>query len=100
MVCLLQSLAELWGKDNIVLATTLKYQSGLESIECSVQDAREAKWIKKLQLLQRNIAIKNFWNADAIAIEAKMTAAKTYKLSLIIVQSARINRFCNPVTQL
>jgi hypothetical protein len=70
------------GKDKIALATTLKYQSGVESIEAtSVQDVREVKVNKNYNLgLQRNIAIKIPANADAIAIEVKMTAVKNDSL--------------------
>ena len=70
------------GKDNIALATTLKYQSGVESIEAtSVQDVREVKVNKNYNLgLQRNIAVKIPANADAIAIEVKMTAVKNDSL--------------------
>jgi hypothetical protein len=66
------------GKDIIALATTLKYQSGVDSIEAtSVQDIREVKVDENYNLgLQRNIAIKIPANADAIAIEVKMTAVK------------------------
>ena len=66
------------GKDNIALATTLKYQSGVDSIEAtSVQDLREVKVNENYNLgLQRNIAVKIPANADAIAIEVKMTAVK------------------------
>ena len=70
------------GKDNIALATTLKYQSGVESIEAtSVQDIREVKVNENHNLgLQRNIAVKIPANADAIAIEVKMTAVKNDSL--------------------
>lgn len=66
------------GKDKIALTTTLKYQSGVESIEAtSVQDAREVKVSKNYNLgLQRNIAVKIPANADALSIEASMTAMK------------------------
>lgn len=67
------------GRDNIALATTLKYQSGIDSIEAtSVQDVREVKVNKNYNLgLQRNIAVKIPANADAIEIEVKMTAVKS-----------------------
>lgn len=70
------------GKDKIALATTLKYQSGVESIEAtSVQDVREVKVNKNYNLgLQRNIAVKIPANADAISIEVKMTAVKNDSL--------------------
>lgn len=70
------------GKDNIALATTLKYQSGNDSIEAiSVQDIREVKANKNYNLgLQRNIAVKIPANADAIAIEVKMIAVKNDSL--------------------
>lgn len=70
------------GKDNIALATTLKYQSGVDSIEAtSVQDVREVKVNKNYILgLQRNIAVKIPANADAIEIEVKMTAVKSDSL--------------------
>lgn len=70
------------GKDKIALATTLKYQSGVDSIEAtSVQDVREVKVNKNYNLgLQRNIAIKIPANADAIEIEVKMTAVKNDSL--------------------
>lgn len=66
------------GKDKIALATTLKYQSGVGSVEAtSVQDVREVKVNKNYNLgLQRNIAVKIPSNADAISIEVKMTAVK------------------------
>ena len=70
------------GKDKIALATTLKYQSGIDSIEAtSVQDVQEVKVNKNYNLgLQRNIAIKIPANADAIAMEVKMTAVKNDSL--------------------
>jgi hypothetical protein len=66
------------GKDNIALATTLKYESGVESIEAtSVQDVREVKVNKNYNLgLQRNIAVKIPANSNAISLEVKMTAVK------------------------
>lgn len=70
------------GKDKIALATTLKYQSGVGTIEAtSIQDVREVKVNKNFNLgLQRNIAVKIPANADAIAIEVKMTAVKNDNL--------------------
>lgn len=70
------------GKDNIALATTLKYQTGVESIEAtSVQDVRVVKTDQNYNLgLQRNIAVKIPANADAITIDVKMTAIKDDKL--------------------
>lgn len=66
------------GTDRIALATTLKYQSGVETIEAtSVQDVREVKSNQNYNLgLQRNIAVRVPANADAIAIEVKMMAVK------------------------
>ena len=70
------------GKDKIALATSLKYQSGVDTIEATlVQDVREVIVNKNYNLgLQRNIAVKIPANADAIAIEVKMTAVKTYTM--------------------
>lgn len=70
------------GKDKIALATTLKYQIGIDSIEAtSVQDVREVKVNKNYNLgLQRNIAVKIPAGADAISIEVKMTAVKSDNL--------------------
>jgi hypothetical protein len=70
------------GKDNIALATNLKYQTGVESIEAtSVQDVRVVKTNKNYNLgLQRNIAVKIPASADAITIDVKMTAIKDDKL--------------------
>jgi len=66
------------GSDNIALATSLKYQSGTESIEAtSVQDLREVEANKIINFgLQRNIAVKIPANADALSLEVKMTAVK------------------------
>ncbi len=66
------------GSDKIALATNLKYQSGVDSIEAtSVQDVREVEVNHNYNLgLQRNIAIKIPVNADAISIDVKMTAVK------------------------
>lgn len=66
------------GKDKIALATTLKYQKGVELIEAtSVQDMREVVVNKNYNLgLQRNIAVKIPANAEAISIDVKMTAVK------------------------
>ena len=66
------------GSDNIALATSLKYQSGTESIEAtSVQDVREVEANKIINFgLQRNIAVKIPANADALSLEVKMTAVK------------------------
>ncbi|CAM1366462.1 conserved hypothetical protein [Tenacibaculum sediminilitoris] len=66
------------GRDNIALATNLKYQTGVETIEAtSVQDVREVKVNKNYNLgLNRNIAVKIPLNADAISIDVKMTAVK------------------------
>lgn len=66
------------GRDNIALATTLKYQKGVESIEAtSVQDAREVKVNGNYNLgLQRLIATKIPASADAISIDVKMMAIK------------------------
>lgn len=66
------------GKDKIALATNLKYQTGVETIEAtSVQDVREVKVNKNYNLgLNRNIAVKIPLNADAISIDVKMTAVK------------------------
>ena len=70
------------GKDNIALATSLKYQSGVDSIEAtSVQDVREVKVNHKYNLgLQRNIAVKIPAYADSISIEVRMTAIKNDSL--------------------
>ncbi|UWX58181.1 hypothetical protein NY406_02585 [Chlorobaculum sp. MV4-Y] len=70
------------GKDNIALATNLKYQTGVESIEAtSVQDVRVVKTNKNYNLgLQKNIAVKIPASADAITIDVKMTAIKDDKL--------------------
>ena len=66
------------GSDNVALATSLKYQSGTESIEASsVQDVREVKANRNYNFgLQRNIAVKIPANADALSLEVKMTAVK------------------------
>lgn len=66
------------GKDKIALATNLKYQTGVETIEAtSVQDVREVKVNRNYNLgLNRNIAVKIPLNADAISIDVKMTAVK------------------------
>jgi len=66
------------GKDKIALATNLKYQTGVETIEAtSVQDVREVKVNKNYNLgINRNIAVKIPLNADAISIDVKMTAVK------------------------
>jgi len=66
------------GKDNIVLATTLKYQSGVNSVEAtSIQDVRKVKVNRNYNLgLNRNIAVRIPANADGISIEVKMTAVK------------------------
>ena len=66
------------GDDNIALATSLKYQSGTETIEAtSVQDVREVEANKVINFgLQRNIAVKIPANADALSLEVKMTAVK------------------------
>jgi hypothetical protein len=66
------------GRDNIALATTLKYESGVDSIEAtSVQDVREVIVNQNYNLgLQRNIAVKIPSNSDAISLEVKMTAVK------------------------
>ncbi len=66
------------GSDKIALATNLKYQSGVDSIEAtSVQDVREVKTNKIYNLgLQRNIAVKIPANADAMTIDVRMTAVK------------------------
>ncbi|HVO73567.1 MAG TPA: hypothetical protein VMT35_06065 [Ignavibacteriaceae bacterium] len=70
------------GKDKIALATTLKYQSGVDSIEATaVQDVREVEVNKNYNLgLQRYIAVKIPANADAIGIEVRMTAVKNDSL--------------------
>lgn len=70
------------GKDSIALATTLKYQTGVETIEAtSVQDVRVVKTDHNYNLgLQRNIAVKIPANADAITIDVKMTAVKNDRL--------------------
>lgn len=66
------------GNDSIALATSLKYQSGTESIEAtSVQDVREVKVNQNYNFgLQRNIAVKIPANADSLSLEVKMTAIK------------------------
>ena len=66
------------GKDKIALTTTLKYQTGVESIEAtSVQDVREVKVDKNYNLgIQQNIAVKIPAISDAITIDVKMTALK------------------------
>ena len=66
------------GRDKIALATNLKYQTGVDTIEAtSVQDVREVKVNRNYNLgLQRNIAVKIPVNADAISIDVKMTAVK------------------------
>jgi len=66
------------GKDKIALTTTLKYQTGVESIEAtSVQDVREVKVDQNYNLgVQQNIAVKIPAISDAIAIEVKFTALK------------------------
>lgn len=70
------------GKDNIALATNLKYQTGIESIEAtSIQDVRVVKTNKNYNFgLQRNIAVKIPASADAITIDVKMTAIKDDKI--------------------
>ncbi|ACM21533.1 hypothetical protein Geob_3190 [Geotalea daltonii FRC-32] len=64
------------GSDTIALATNIKYDSGVESIEAtSVQDIREVAVNRNYDLgLQRNIAVKIPANADALSINVKMTA--------------------------
>jgi len=66
------------GKDKIALTTTLKYQTGVESIEAtSVQDVREVKVDQNYNLgVQQNIAVKIPAISDAIAINVKFTALK------------------------
>ena len=66
------------GKDIIALTTSLKYESGIDSIEATaVQDIREVKVGKNFNLgLQSNIAVKIPANADAISLGVKMTAVK------------------------
>jgi hypothetical protein len=66
------------GKDTIALATNLKYESGVDSIEATaVQDKRIVKVNQNYNLgLQRNIAVKVPANADAITINVKLTAVK------------------------
>lgn len=66
------------GKDHVVLTTSLKYQTGVETIEAtSVQDMREVRVNQNYNLgLQRNLAVKVPAHADAIALEVKMTAVK------------------------
>ena len=70
------------GKDKIALATNLKYQTGVNSIEASsVQDVRVVKTDQNYNLgLQRNIAVKIPASADAITVDVKMTAIKDDKL--------------------
>ncbi|RYF79367.1 MAG: hypothetical protein EOO03_18230, partial [Chitinophagaceae bacterium] len=48
------------GSDKIALATTLKYESGVESIEATtVQDMRKVRTDESYNLgIQRNIAVK------------------------------------------
>lgn len=66
------------GRDNVALTTTLKYQSGVDSVEATaVQDMREVKVNDNYNFgLQRNIAVKIPANADAISMDVKMTAVK------------------------
>ncbi len=66
------------GRDKIALATNLKYQTGVETIEAtSVQDVREVKVNRNYNLgINRNIAVKIPLNADAISIDLKITAVK------------------------
>jgi exonuclease VII small subunit len=66
------------GSDRIALATNLKYQTGVETIEATaVQDIREVKVNRNYNLgLNRNIAVKIPLNADAISLDVKMTAVK------------------------
>jgi|GEM_PF-1335875 len=66
------------GKDKIAMATTLKFETGVESIEAtSVQDQRLVKADNnKILGLHRNIAIKIPAIADAIAMEVRITAVK------------------------
>ena len=66
------------GKDKIAMATSLRYETGVESIEASsVQDQRTVKVDKNHILgLHRNVAVKIPAIADAIAMEVRMTAVK------------------------
>lgn len=66
------------GKDKVALSTSLKYQSGVTSIDAtSVQDVREVKVNGKYNFgLQRNVAVKIPTNCDAISIDVRMTAVK------------------------
>lgn len=66
------------GRDNVALTTTLKYQSGVDSVEATaVQDMRDVKVNDNYNFgLQRNIAVKIPANADAISMDVKMTAVK------------------------
>jgi hypothetical protein len=66
------------GSDKIALATNVKYQTGVDSIEATaIQDVREVKVNRNYNLgLQRNIVVKIPANSDAIAIEVRMTSVK------------------------
>lgn len=70
------------GRDKIALATNLKYQTGVQTIEAtSVQDVREVKVNRNYNLgINRNIAVKIPLNADAISINLKITAVKNDSL--------------------
>ncbi|NCA86189.1 MAG: hypothetical protein EOM83_11550 [Clostridia bacterium] len=70
------------GSDKIALATSLKYQTGTDSIEATVvQDVRQVPSNRNYNLgLQRNVAVKIPANADAISVEVKITAVKNDQL--------------------
>lgn len=73
------------GKDKIAMATNLKYQTGVESIEAtSVQNVSVVTADKNYNLgIQRNIAVKIPASADAITIEVKLTTIKDDKLQVV-----------------
>jgi len=66
------------GSDTVALATNLKFQSGVDTIEAiSLQDVRKIKVDRNNNFgLQRNVAVKIPIIANAIEIEVKMTAVK------------------------
>lgn len=72
------------GSDKVVLATNLKFESGVSSIEASsVQDMRKVRVHDDASHslgLQRNIAVKIPSSANAIAMDVKLTAVKDDQL--------------------
>jgi hypothetical protein len=70
------------GEDQIALATNLKYQTGVDSIEAaSVQDVKTVRVNRNYILgLQRYIAVKIPGHSDALSIDVKITAVKNDNL--------------------